>query len=468
MALDIEKYSQERIQASTVLLVDDDSDAVQSLLRALKVAGLDAELHATSTVKGAKTLYADYHPHAVVLDLCLDESVGVQSGFDLLRDLVQSDPTVRVVVLTGHGSIEHGVKSLRLGAANFLEKPASIEHLTALLSDGIRQARMRREYQNLLHDGTDTLAELVVGESASMQQVRRDIQYAGQTRQPVLITGETGTGKGLCAQAIHACRGESKSPFVRYQPNFAAADMVNSELFGHVRGAFTGASEDRSGLIEAANGGTLFLDEIDELPLEVQVSLLGVLQEKRVRQVGADREHKVDFRVLCATNRPVRDALEKGIIREDFYHRIAHFEIALPALRNRKEDLPLLAEYQLRSLCRRRELTVQQLSRDAVGVLEEHSWPGNVRELQAVVEGAAYRAQLDGRTVIAENDVLIRLPGAQQACDEGGSFHERVQAYQLQLINTALEKNSGNQVKAAKDLKRDRSTMRRILGRVIS
>jgi len=444
-----------------IILVDDDGDTVLSLARVLKASGVEAQIHAATEAEKGLKLLKDKKPQVAVVDLCLDEAQGVQSGFEFVKKILLTDPTCRVIVLTGHGSPEYGVRALEMGAANFLEKPAEVSHLKALILDGILQSELKRNYQTLA-DAKSDLAARLIGTSGAMEKVRESMRYAGSNNQTTFIMGETGTGKGLCASIIHQLSKRSSYPFVRYQPNFAAADLVNSDLFGHVKGAFTGATEDRKGLLAEAHQGTLFLDEIDELPIETQVTLLGVLQEKRYRPVGSTREQEADFRLVCASNRNLSESLKSGKIREDFYHRIAHFSINLPSLRERKEDTLPLARHILSRLREKEQVNVLDIAEPSEEKLKSYDWPGNVRELEAVVEGAAYRAQYKQRTRIHPDDIILTFSTEEPSSN---SFHDQLQAYKFKLINSALAEHDGNQVQAAKALGLDRSTLRRILAR---
>lgn len=445
-----------------ILLVDDEGEALVSLSRALKACGLTAKIHATSNPLKAVEILNQEYPQVCVVDLSLDPSEGVESGFRLIQEILDKSPTARVIVLTGHGSIEYGVRALQLGAANFLEKPADLHHLTALINDGIRQSELRRSYDQLKILKVDSVSNSFVGLSDLIIKVQEDIRYAASNNQSVLITGETGTGKGLSARTIHELSSRSNKPFVRYQPTFGSSDLVNSDLFGHIKGSFTGASEDRRGLLLEAQGGTLFLDEIDELPLETQVALLGVLQERKIRPLGSNKEIAVDFRLICAANQNIEKSLQTGKLRQDFYHRIAHFTINIPPLRERREDIDVLSERIAYILREREGGDVQGFEDEALKKLATHDWPGNVRELEAVVEGAIYRAQYEKRLMVSVRDIIINLPISRDL-ELKGSFHELVHAYKLKLINEKLLETEGNQLRAAVELGLDRSTLRRLL-----
>jgi DNA-binding NtrC family response regulator len=295
--------------------------------------------------------------------------------------------------------------------------------------------------------------------------------------QPVLITGETGTGKGECALAIHRFGKRSTGRFVRYQPSTGSQDLIASDLFGHSRGSYTGAIGNRRGLIEEASGGTLFLDEIDEFGIATQVALLGVLQEKRIRPVGENREVSVDFRLVCASNCDLDRAVSNGKLREDFYHRIAHLVIHLIPLRERKEDIPLLALHILEEINRRGELPLIGISEEAEDFLKIHTWPGNIRELVATVENGAYKATFDGREVISKADIaFVRSIASKPGVEPGGegetagalvgNFKEKVEQYKMLLIRQSLARNQGNISRAAAELGLDRTSFKRLLRRI--
>ncbi len=443
-----------------VLLVDDDSDAVLSLARALRLQHIDADIHGVSRSETAKEFFVTEHPEVVVLDLHLD-SRGVDSGFALLKELLLLDESTRIVMLTGHGSTEHGVRALTLGAAHFLTKPADISHLTALVRDGLAQAKIRRAAKNFKETFLAEALDTFVGKSAAAQKIREEIYYLASHSEPVLLYGETGTGKGLCAALIHTLSARRAKAFVRYQPSLTSGELAHSELFGHRKGAFTGALEERAGLFAAAHGGTLFLDELEELPAATQVALLGVLQEKRYRTLGADAERVSDARLITASNQAPEDLLRTGALRKDLYHRLQHCFLTLPPLRERAEDIPILAEHTLRAMVEEEKVAVRGFADDFFANLPPYDWPGNVRELDAVVRAATLRAKFCGDSVVRAAHVRI----GHVAQSPNGSFHSRVEEFKRRLVLEALRECGDNQVHTAARLGVDRSTLRRILGR---
>lgn len=449
-----------------VLLVDDDQAMLESLARTLITLQLGAEIICAHSVSQAIEIADERRPLVAVIDLAIHPALGVESGFNLLKALLELDRTIRVIVLTGHGDSSYGVRALDLGAGSFLEKPANPQHLKALVTDGMALARLRRSHAALVENGPSKAGTSYIGKSPAANKVRAQISFAATTNQPILITGETGTGKGLCARLIHELSARSTKRFVRYQPTFASADLVNSELFGHLKGAFTGAAENRYGLFSEAQGGTLFLDELDELPPECQVLLLGVLQERNFRALGATKEQAADFRLIAATNSDLEKSLNAGKMRRDFYHRIAHEQIHLPTLRERLEDIPDLVEFLLEELRTRERVDIFDVHPDVFSRLSDYPWPGNVRELGAIIEGAAYRSQFAGRRTIKTEDIVLGS-GRKHSADSG-SFHEQTERFKLRLIEEALQRQGGNQVRAAESLGLDRSSLRRILARKIN
>jgi DNA-binding NtrC family response regulator len=446
-----------------IVLVDDDAELVQSLVRVLSRLVAPRTLSAAGSAKKALEMCAAERPSVAIIDLCLDEQRGTESGFDVLRSLKAAHSEMRVIVVTGHGSTTNGVQAMQLGAASFLEKPVDPEHLAALIRDAIAQAELRRAYQELARERRVSIADGLVGVGRAIERVREEIDFVASTQQPVLLLGETGTGKGVCARLIHQLSARRSRKFVHYNPSFAGGDIVQSELFGHVKGAFTGAAETRRGLVLEADRGTLFIDELDAIPSDTQVMLLDVLQEQRVRSVGADTYQLVDCRFIAATNRPLDDALSAGLIRRDLHHRLAHCIIELPPLRERREDLPALAEYVLERLRERDGVNVFGCTADALARCAAYAWPGNVREFQGVLENAAYRANFRGRSEVALEDLPFdRLGGTQVRDVPGGSFHEQVEAFKRALVRQALESCAGNQVQAATLLGVDRGTVRRL------
>lgn len=448
-----------------VLLIDDDGDLLDSLTRALRTELPEIHFRTASRPDQGIALIKAENIAVIVSDLSLNAVEGTESGFKLLKSISALQPAARVIVLTGHAGVAEGVRALALGAASFIEKPADIKHLSALIRDALVQSKLRRDFDTLRSKSTDEL--MVFGGSALGQEVKALVLEAAESPLPVLITGETGTGKSVCARTIHTLSAKSANRFVRFQPTFGTADLVNSELFGHVKGAFTGATSDRKGLIAEADQGTLFLDEIDQLPRETQIALLGVLQDKTFRQLGSNIEKHAEFRILSASNGDMQGLVVAKTFRQDLYQRISHLQIQIPPLRSRLEDLPEFVAFFLKQLEAKEHLSVYSLEVEASEMLSTYNWPGNFRELGAVVESAAYRARREGRNSVTGGDLKgFNAKGARdETINNSSAFSEQVEAFKYKLVKAALLKNDNNQVKAAQELALDRSSLRRILER---
>ena len=447
---------------SVVLLVDDEPPVTESLRRSIERRDPALTVLTEHTAAAAIDAARAHSPHVIVLDLTLDTAFGPESGLALITSLLATDPTTRILVLTGHGDEATGIEAIQRGAASFIAKPPVIDHLLPLIRDGIECATLKRKARASISpiDLFDALG--LATRSAPMREALNQALFAASNSLPTLLVGETGTGKGVIAQAIHRASPRHRGPFIRCQPNFGNPDLVSSELFGHERGAFTGAIEARVGVIEAADRGTLFIDEIDELPHDTQVTLLNVLQERTFRRVGSLKERHSDFRLIVATNRPLQALADGTKLRTDLFHRIAHTTITIPPLRERPEDIIELAQEFLSRAASREKVPEKGIAPDAALMLSRHRWPGNVRELQAVIEGALHRAHFAQRSAI--DSVDIKLLGNDM--HPGNSFRSQVDAYERRLIEEALTACDGNQSQAAERLQLDRSTMRRILARV--
>jgi DNA-binding NtrC family response regulator len=446
-----------------VLLIDDDGELLNSLARALSPRIAPLRIAGASSVDGALALFRRHRPRVVVIDLCLSEREGTESGFQLITRMRSFDASSRVIVVTGHGAITHGVRALRLGAASFIEKPADPERLAPIIIDAATHADLRREFDKTPREDGASIVAQFVGRSDVSKGLRERISFIATLPQPVLILGETGTGKGLCARLIHEISPRRSRCFVHAQPNFGGGDLAQNELFGHIKGAFTGATESRAGLAVEAHEGTLFLDELDEFSHDIQVRLLDVIQERRVRPVGSDSFRAVDCRFIAAMNRPLDEALSGRKLRRDLYHRLAHNVIHLPPLRERREDIVDLCDATLASMRAREEVGVGELTSEVLQYLMGQPWLGNIRELQTVVENAAYHAHHHGRSVISRDDMPAIRAGA--ASPHLFSFHERTERFKLQLVEEALAQCGGSQVRAARLLGLDRGTLRRIVAR---
>jgi two-component system nitrogen regulation response regulator NtrX len=430
---------------SKVLLVDDDANTLASLARAFRLAGHDAVVcdQAERALELAKSQRFD-----VILS---DVVMPGKDGLSLLADLKSAGVTTPVVMISGQANVEMAVRATRLGALDFLEKPLSTDKLLLTVENAVRLTRLEDENRRLKQRmGRQEL----VWRSAVMQAVMAKVERvsAGETR--VCILGETGTGKELIARTIHDKSNRRDGSFVTLNCAAVPAELIESELFGHEKGAFTGAASRHLGKFEQANGGTLFLDEIGDMPLLMQAKLLRVLEQKEIERVGGDRAIPVDVRVIVATHRNLEEMVSKGEFRQDLYHRIFVFPVVLPALRDRREDIGLLVDYFLRLIAEQNDWRPRPITREAYAELERYGWPGNVRELRNVVERLLLLS--DGDVDVAT--VGLALPAAPAQLPSGsGTLEERMEAHERGTILSELRKHQYSMTETARALGLERS-----------
>ena len=436
------------------------------IVRLLQGQGYDVSV-AGSGEEGLQKL-EEKEVDLVLLDLMLPG----MGGMAALEELVQRSPDTVVVMITAYASIENAVMATKVGAFDFVTKPFKNDELLLVIKNGLEQRELKLENRQL----RQTLQsrhrfENIIGKNLQMQRLFDLIAQIGPRRSTVLITGESGTGKELVAKAIHACSKRADHPFVAVNSGTIPFDLLESELFGHVRGAFTGATATKKGIFEAADGGTIFLDEIGTLPLETQAKLLRVIQEREFRRVGGLENVKIDVRIIAATNIDLKEAAEQGEFREDLYYRLNVIIVPLPPLRERKDDIPLLAEHFILIYSKENRHDLCTLDQGALRVLMEYDWPGNVRELENVIERAVVLAPEDGR--ISEDlfprDILESTSvslGKLNLGENGASLRELVIEFERGLITTALKKTDWNQKKAASLLRVNATTLNEKLKRL--
>ena len=394
----------------------------------------------------------------------LDMKMPGLTGIEVLGKIKQISPETEVVILTGHATVDTAVQALRLGAFDYLTKPCKWAELEVILSRiserrALENKTVALETRLKAAEGTPTL----VGETASMLGVRRLIDTVAPTDASVMILGETGTGKELIARNMHDKSKRANSAFIPVNCGALPENLVESELFGHRKGAFTGADANRKGLFEVANGGTLFLDEVGELNKSVQVKLLRFLESGEIRRVGENDPFRVDVRVLCATNRDLRDMIATDAFREDLFFRLNTFEVQLPPLRDRKGDIPHLAAHLLRRYSSRRGGVEGQLTAEAIEALQAHDWPGNIRELANAIERASILS--GGGPIRAEH--LPTQPAIRRSPGQMGMSHApaapgphfaipdgnpTLRDIEMKYIQVVLERHSGNKPAASKEL----------------
>jgi two-component system response regulator PilR (NtrC family) len=376
-------------------------------------------------------------------------------GIEILRHVKAAAPDTVVIVMTAFGSTETAVAALKLGAYDYLIKPFDVDELKIVVRNALERQQLQQE--NLLLKAefrTQHGLDRIVGVSPGMVAVFNLVRSVAGTSSTVLISGESGTGKELVAKAIHALSPRRDAPFVSVNCAAVPENLLESELFGHMKGAFTDAHQNKKGLFEAAHRGTLFLDEVGETPPSMQVKLLRALQEKKVRRVGATEEMEVDVRLVAATNRPLETLLREGRLREDLFYRLNVIPIHLPALRERREDIPLLAESFLRRFSQEMGKNVVKISAEAMQRLARHAWPGNVRELENVIERAValetHEAVLP--ECLPESLLSNGAPPAPAAVGEGFNLDEHLRAIELDLVKRALAQEGWSRAEASRRL----------------
>jgi len=443
-----------------ILVADDQPDVLESLRLLLKGEGLQIETVASPA--GILTALEEREFDVLLMDLnyARDTTSG-REGLDLLSRIQSIDSTLPVIVMTAWGSVEVAVEAMRRGAHDFVQKPWENARLLTILRTQIELGRALRRGQRLeeenraLRDGSrlDLIAK-----SAAMQPVVQMIERVGPSDANVLITGENGTGKGVVSQALHAVSTRAGKPMVTVNAGGLSEGVFESELFGHVKGAFTDAKVDRVGRFELADGGTLFLDEIANVPLGQQTKLLRVLETGELERVGSSRTHRVNVRLISATNSDLNEEVVAGRFRQDLLFRLNTIEIRLPPLRSRREDIPLLAVHFLRQHAQHYRKSLTSIEPGALQALLEHSWPGNIRELDHAVERAVLMARGDAVRVA---DLALR-PGRESSSRLEEMSLEEVEAF---LIRKALSRYDGNVSQAAKTLGLSRSALYRRLQR---
>src|SRR5262245_26865228 len=371
------------VPTSRVLVVDDEKSILTLLEEALTQWGYQV----TAAGTGAEALAA---LRTQVFDAALtDVRMPDMSGLDLLREIKKRDESIEVVIMTGYPTISSAVEALKEGAYDYLSKPLILDELRHLMQRLMERRFLRGEVQTLrMRLGEELTVNELIGGSASMVRVKEIIGKVAVTDSPVLIEGESGTGKELVAAAIHRLSSRAKGPFIPVNCSAIPRDLLESEFFGHVRGAFSGAVADALGLFRGANEGTIFLDEIAELPPALQVKLLRVLQEMQVRPVGSTKAYPVDVRVIAATNRNLEQAMKAGSFRQDLFYRLNVIRVTLPPLRERREDIPALVNHFIRRFNKRFRRDVKGISADALSALSAYDFSGNVRELENLIERA--------------------------------------------------------------------------------
>jgi len=433
------------VEQPVVLVVDDEPDLLE--LVGLTLSRMSLRTRTASDLQGARRLLKSER-----FDLCLtDMRLPDGDGLDLVAWIQENRSALPVAVITAHGNVESAVRALKLGAFDFVSKPLDLGVLRKLVGSAIKLRTAPEEK-------TADFAPRLLGHTPAMEQLREMIVRVARSQAPVHICGESGTGKELAARMIHESGARRDGPFVAVNCGAIPAELMESELFGHKRGSFTGAVADKKGLVQSAEGGTLFLDEVADLPLHMQVKLLRVVQEKAVRPIGESREESVDVRILSATHKNLADLVAQGLFREDLFYRINVIELRVPALRERGGDIPEIAEAILTRLARRMNAAAPKLSAEALQTLQAYPFPGNVRELENALERAL---TLTGDGTITPEHIRLRA-GAPPAAAEPAALNaaaaaegttalgRQLESIERDAIVKALEKTRYNKTAAAK------------------
>ena len=460
--------------ARRVLVIDDEADIRESLELLLTAENYHVELAENATVGLQKFESSAYD--LILLDLMMPD----RSGMEVLTEIRQRDIETPVFMLTAYGSVEVAVKALKLGANDYFAKPWDNEKLLIEIDHMIARGRLERENAQLKRALKQRYSfPNIVGKSNQMLRLLDEVAQVAPSRATILITGETGTGKELIAKAIHAHSARANHAFVPVNSGSLPSDLLESILFGHVKGAFTGAIARQKGLFETANQGTIFFDEIGTITPEIQVKLLRVMQDREFIPLGANESIKVDVRIIAATNADLKKQVDEGKFREDLYYRLNVINLDLPPLRDRKEDIPALVEHFFTKYCRENEkflnsekFSILSFEPDAIQILMDHTWPGNVRELENVVERAVVLTNADSVPAHVLPDYLQQIGGIKIRRDAAGtlppdaSLFEMVADFERKTIVESLEEVNYSQTEAAERLHIPLSTLNQKIKRL--
>jgi DNA-binding NtrC family response regulator len=437
---------------AALLIVDDEPNILSTLRRALELEGFGVEVAGSGRIALEKA--RQHRFDAVLLDVAMPE----MNGLDVLARLRELDGELQVIMMSGNATLATAVQATRLGACDFLEKPLSTDKVLITVQNALKLARLEREAERERLERQRQLSHYLVGSSPRMKRIFETIAKAAPSTGRVLIGGERGTGKELIARAIHEQSKRKDGPFVKVNCAAIPGELIESELFGHEKGAFTGATQQRRGKFEQAHGGTLFLDEIGDMELSAQAKVLRVLQENEIERVGGNETITVDVRVIAATNKDLSEESKKGGFRPDLYDRLNVVPIQVPPLREHKEDLPALVSHFLEQSCAANGKRKLAIAPPAMSLLMQHDWPGNVRELRNLVERLVIFAPDAG--AIGDEDVQAALPGVKTVrakYQRGAALKDLVASAEREIVLAALEANQHHIANTARELGLERS-----------
>jgi DNA-binding NtrC family response regulator len=438
-----------------VLVIEDDIQMLENYSRMLRRFGYECIME-TASNRALESLESSM-PDIILTDLRMPDG----SGFDVISTVRRSNPDIPVVLITAYADIPTAVEAIKMGAYDVIAKPFTSEQLEIVLERALRQKLLKDENRRLKEQLKETTYIEIIAKSPAMREVLGLIERISQTEANVLITGESGTGKEMVARMIHQKSLRADMPFIPVDCAAIPENLIESELFGYERGAFTGATNSREGLFEAANNGTVFLDEVAELPLLMQSKLLRLLQERKVRRLGSNKFISLNVRIISATNRDISNSVSEGLFREDLYYRLNVINIHLPPLRERREDIPVLALHFLKQYSVAYEKNIRGISAEVMELLEGYTWPGNVRELQNLIERAVILCNDDKLTLHdMPREFLTMKDGALPKLT---TYQRAKEVFERQYLQNLIKSVSGNISKAARVAGLNRRTIYRLL-----
>jgi DNA-binding NtrC family response regulator len=439
-------------------LVDDES-IIHDIFRKIFTDG-EYQLRISENKSQAKT---NHSPDVDVV--IMDQMIPGSSGMEIFKELKKDDPEIKAIFLTAFGTIEAAIEAIKNGAMDYLQKPFNNIELKHKVDRVIKERKLNRENTQLKRTLDDRFSfDSIIGRSPLLKKILGIVESVADSNSTVLITGESGTGKELIAKAIHTNSNRKSMPFSPFNSSNIPAPLFESLLFGYKKGAYTGAASDKKGIFEEADGGTIFFDEIANLTPETQAKILRVLQEREIQPLGSNQIKKVDVRILAATNINLMDKVKSGDFREDLYYRLNIIGIHLPPLRDRKEDIPILAETFIKRFCRENKKSIKGMDEKFLRQLMEYDWPGNIRELQNAMLRAVLLSQDDMLSPESLPQEILNKKNQQR--NEKGGFNPRVDEFKRRIILETLEENSWIQKKAAKELQLKPSTLYELIKRL--
>jgi DNA-binding NtrC family response regulator len=439
---------------ATILVVDDDAD-IRAVIKD-RLESLNYRVFEAPCGREALELLEKQVVQMVLLDVVMPD----MDGLAVLREIRKRGLDVTVVMITAYGTIERAVQAMKYGAYDFIPKPFEADHIALIVGKALERETLKRGIE-ILTEELDDRHRLVIGQSAAMNRVLEVARKAAASRSTILLLGESGTGKEIFARAIHKWSDRDNQPFIAINCVGLSKELLESTLFGHERGAFTGAVEQKKGKMELAHGGTVFLDEVGDISTELQTKLLRFLQEREFERVGGSKPIRVDVRIIAATNRDLSAAVEKGIFREDLFYRLNVVSVKLPPLRERREDIPGLANYFLNRFALETKKNFDGIAGDALKKLVSYSWPGNVRELGNEIESALVLGKGPRLTLSDLPAKIISAPANRARANF--SYHSAVDDFRRDLINKTLAQTEGSRIAAAKILGLQRTYLSRLI-----